>query len=97
MGTHELDDTILTKSSLYYDRRCPKCAWVLPKGWHVIKCPRCRIDLRGVKIPVTRLTRRCPHCNKAMPNLRETFCRHCLMNVEINSSMEAQWFDGDGL
>ena len=96
MGESTLDDTKLSRNSLFYDRRCPRCAAVLPKGWHVETCHNCKHDLRNKRIVLTRLARRCPYCNKVIGNLLETFCRHCLMNVEHNG-MSATWFDGDKL
>ena len=92
MPTEDVEPGVMSKSSQYYDRRCPRCNFVLPKGWHVNQCGKCRLQLRNKKIKITR-ERRCPYCN-AINSQRwheEAFCRKCLRNLSI-SSMQPTWF-----
>ncbi len=85
--------TTLWKQGAYYDRKCP-CGWVLPKGWHVVECPKCGMDLRSIRVKIVR-ERRCPHCNtvNSPKAFEEKFCRKCLVNLDQVSSMGGEWFE----
>jgi phage FluMu protein Com len=93
-----VQDDVLSKCSAYYDRRCPRCDWNLPKGYHITVCPKCNLFLGNIKVKIKR-ERRCPYCNAVnSPKwYEERFCRKCLRNLDIVSGMDAAWFDRGGI